>query len=311
LCEGHAHQLIERVKYADIRYVYRSVFKVSIPSEAADFIDYVRCLDCDVRFFTPAICGPPQFYEQLQRLPWYYLPEKREYQIAQRFVGADSSVLEIGCGAGNFHEFLPKGCHYRGLEFNDLAISKARDRGLLVERLTVEDLAQSEHSSFDLVCAFQVLEHVEFPGRFLKAAVRLVKPGGMLAISVPSEDSLMAYTPNNVLNTPPHHVTRWSDDALKSICRIAHIGMLHLEHEELSAVNFKGFSRAQLFRTLERHLGLRLPLVSRAAATLPIRAVIHLMAKPIEWGYRVSKRLPVGHAVVAVYQRTPTPIAGG
>src|SRR5579862_7166076 len=159
LCGSRSHRQIEKIKYDDIRYVYRNVHKVKIPAEHTEYVCFMLCLSCDVRFFTPAICGSPEFYEQLQKFPWYYLAEKSEYQIVKQLVRPDSSVLEIGCGAGNFYDFLPKGCRYRGLEFNELAIRKATARGLQVERMAVEDFAKSRPAGFDLVCAFQVLEH--------------------------------------------------------------------------------------------------------------------------------------------------------
>jgi SAM-dependent methyltransferase len=68
-----------------------------------------------------------------------------------------------------------------------------------------------------VVCAFQVLEHVPDPRAFLASCVYCLKPGGRLILSVPAEDSFTGLVPNNCLNLPPHHLTRWSDKALLAL----------------------------------------------------------------------------------------------
>jgi 2-polyprenyl-3-methyl-5-hydroxy-6-metoxy-1,4-benzoquinol methylase len=303
LCGGESHRFIERIRYEDIRFVYRNVCKVLIPRESAEFIAYLRCNACDLLFFSPAVCGGPELYEQLQKFPWYYLADKAEYHIAKRFVLEKSSVLEVGCGSGKFSAFLPRDSIYDGLEFNEAAINEARECGLRVHRMSIEEFAQTEHSRFDVVCGFQVLEHVECPAKFLEAASRLLKPGGILVLSVPSEDSLMKCEVNNVLNTPPHHVTRWTDIALRSVSGVVGLKLVHLEHEQLSEVNVRPFARAKVLRVLREKLSLRFPLVSRTAASFFVRACLHFIALPVEWYLRLHKSSVVGHAVVAVYEK--------
>jgi SAM-dependent methyltransferase len=303
LCACGTQVLIETIPYEDLRYVYRRVLGISIAAEPWSSLAYLRCTSCDLRFFFPLVCGDPGFYQRLQTYSWYYVQEKCEYQMAGRLIPAASSVLEVGCGSGAFSTFLPPGCRYRGLEYNDEAVSKARHRGLEVDRGTIEELARSSESTFDVVCAFQVLEHVASPAAFLASAVRLLKPLGLLIIAVPSEESFMAEEVNNVLNMPPHHVTRWTDTALESIARVAGMRLIHLEHEALSDIHLRPLAYAHVWRAVRRTLGWRIPMVSTIATSFWATELLRLLALPIEMQARRRKQRPIGHSVVAAYRK--------
>ncbi len=99
------------------------------------------------------------------------------------------SVLDIGCGAGLLAEPLSRmGAEVTGLDPAPAAIAAARAHAeetgaeLVYRAGTVEDLAR-EGRQFDVVVAFEVVEHVADVGGFVAAACGLVKPGGMIAFS--------------------------------------------------------------------------------------------------------------------------------
>jgi len=296
-------RLRETIPYDSVRHVYRNLHGLAIPASDAADLHYLECSGCGLRFFDPMVTGDALFYEQLQSFPWYYLAEKEEYDIAKRFISERSSVLEIGCGSGKFAARLPSACTYRGLEFNDEAVRKAQASGLRVDRMSIEEFARQEPGAFDVVCCFQVLEHVASPASLISAAIRLLTPAGLLIISVPSEDSFMFDELNNVFNVPPHHVTRWTDAAMESIARLNELQLVRLEHEELSAMHLRPYAKARLLRSLRR-AGFKVPMISRFAATYPVRAAMAVASKPIEWATRAAKRSVRGHSVVAVYAKS-------
>ncbi|MEO7107240.1 MAG: methyltransferase domain-containing protein, partial [Rhodoferax sp.] len=174
-------------------------------------IALLHCNDCDLKWYRPAPAGDPAFYEALQQHDWYYQDDKPEYSYAAKFVRVGMSVLEVGCGKGAFTKFLPKGASFRGLEFNEEAVKKGRSAALRIDIESVEDHAITHAGTYDAVCHFQVLEHVTDPSQFLNACTSLLKPGGILIVAVPSEDSFLSITEGGYLNMPPHHLTRWSD----------------------------------------------------------------------------------------------------
>jgi SAM-dependent methyltransferase len=97
-------------------------------------------------------------------------------------------VLEVGCSAGALlYDLAERGYTGVGVELSAKARSIARqvlagDKGFSIESEVPEGPAQS----FDLLIAFEVLEHIEDDAGALAAWLELLKPGGQLLISVPA-----------------------------------------------------------------------------------------------------------------------------
>jgi SAM-dependent methyltransferase len=196
-----------------------------------------QCGQCSLKWYADAPAGDAAFYVALQRQPWYYLAEKAEYHFAARQVGAGHRVLEVGCGGGAFRGQLPAEVSYRGLEFNALAVESARAAGLDVDMRSIAEEAEARPGYYDVVCHFQVLEHVEDPAQFMRDCARALKPGGRLVVGVPAEDSFLRIAESNWLNMPPHHLTRWSDRALDAAFRRVGIEPIERWHESVANIH--------------------------------------------------------------------------
>jgi SAM-dependent methyltransferase len=101
---------------------------------------------------------------------------------------APRTILEIGCGQGSFGSRLARRAAYLGLEPDSASCAIARER-IAPLGGDVRDMAWAElvgEQQFDLVCAFEVLEHLEEDGAVLRAWRELVGPGGSLVISMPA-----------------------------------------------------------------------------------------------------------------------------
>jgi SAM-dependent methyltransferase len=194
-----------------------------------------KCVACDLGFFVPHCAGDDVFYEQLQNFDWYYQSEKPEYGYAQGFISGADAVLEVGCGKGAFRSWLPASIDYTGLEFNDEAIRKARAAGLNVFKQPIEEHAAGAPGKYDVVCSFQVLEHIPEPRGFVRACVRALKPGGKLIVAVPAEDSFLGVASDAHLNMPPHHVLRWTDRALLNLALREGLSVVDLWHEPVAS----------------------------------------------------------------------------
>lgn len=202
---------------------------------APSHIGLHRCSGCDLRWFDPMQPGDAQFYEDLQRHDWYYQDDKPEYVAVAAEIARPSRVLEVGCGKGAFARHLAAGVHYRGLEFNGRAIAQVRQAGLDVSGRSIEEEALAAPAAYDVVCHFQVLEHVPATAAFMRACVAALKPGGRLIVTVPAEDSYLGVSPGGWLNMPPHHVTRWSDLALRNLFAGLGVRVDRLWHEPVAA----------------------------------------------------------------------------
>lgn len=89
-------------------------------------------------------------------------------------------LLEIGCGSGFFLEkALEYGFnHVHGIEPSHQAIEKSDPRiqpNIICDMLR-PGLLQEEY--FDLICMFQVFDHIDAPGVLLDECMKALKPGG-------------------------------------------------------------------------------------------------------------------------------------
>jgi SAM-dependent methyltransferase len=114
------------------------------------------------------------------------------YAAIRRLLPTETSctALEIGVGGGAVGVLLARRFDYVGVELDDLAISLARRRfakqGLDVTRLLNGGLDRVEGRTFDLVCAFEVLEHLEDDRGAADDWRSLTRPGGTMLFSVPA-----------------------------------------------------------------------------------------------------------------------------
>jgi 2-polyprenyl-3-methyl-5-hydroxy-6-metoxy-1,4-benzoquinol methylase len=112
----------------------------------------------------------------------------------KRFLAKDStkSILEIGCAGGEFLCYLAKNFRYKayGIDFSD-GIEKTREtficNGLAEPILYKEDFfTWVTERQFDVVCSFGFIEHFEDLDMVIKKHALLVKPGGILIITLPN-----------------------------------------------------------------------------------------------------------------------------
>jgi 2-polyprenyl-3-methyl-5-hydroxy-6-metoxy-1,4-benzoquinol methylase len=102
-------------------------------------------------------------------------------------IAEGSHVLEIGCATGAFMAAIAdRGWQVKGIEPSAEAAAYARDvRGLDVLCGTVESVPLAA-ASFDMIYAWHVFEHLAHPTRTLRVIRDVLKPGGILCLSMPN-----------------------------------------------------------------------------------------------------------------------------
>jgi len=99
------------------------------------------------------------------------------------------SVLEIGAGQGSVGVMLARRYAYTGIERDATSFAAAARRfdAAGVEGIVNGDLSSlPPQATFDLVCAFEVLEHCEDDAAALEEWSAFIRPGGWLSVSVPA-----------------------------------------------------------------------------------------------------------------------------
>ncbi|HSX13969.1 MAG TPA: bifunctional 2-polyprenyl-6-hydroxyphenol methylase/3-demethylubiquinol 3-O-methyltransferase UbiG [Chlamydiales bacterium] len=110
--------------------------------------------------------------ENAVRVPWII-----------REIGEHKSVLDIGCGAGFLTNALAlKGHTVTGIDISQSSIDIAQKydttKSVIYRKADAYSLPFSDQS-FDVVCAMDILEHVETPQRLISEAARVLKPNGL------------------------------------------------------------------------------------------------------------------------------------
>lgn len=198
-----------------------------------------------LQFFYPdCVTGSDRLYEKLQKFEWFYMPDRWEHKVALTHLRDSLKVLEVGSAKGDFvRAALNAGVNIRGIEINNAAIEVAKKEKLPVDCIDLKTLVASEQEGFDAICIFQVLEHLPEPGKFLELLLQLLKPGGMLLIAVPNADSFLQYQ-YNLLDIPPHHMTRWRVETFKMLEKYFPIKLDTVQTEPLASYHVKGFLSA-------------------------------------------------------------------
>lgn len=301
LCEGGDVALQAKLDIPVLCRLYRQSLGIDVSQYFAgiDRLSIVNCNDCDFRWFFPIITGNNHFYGQLREQSWYYIKEKQEFLFASQEVGLSDGVLDIGCGEGNFSNYV-KSKKYVGLELSPTAVHEARARGINVISQTVEDYAELHPRSADVVCAFQVLEHVANPKSFLAASIRCLRSGGRLIISVPSTDSFLRLAVNNILNCPPHHVSLWSDEALRSIGRIYGLHIKNTYNDQLANEHVDGYLNTLVIRGLDAK-GKRIHIVDDSFRLRVYCKIASMLIPLLKRGLTPTEMRPRGHSTTVVF----------
>lgn len=106
-----------------------------------------------------------------------------------------SRLLDVGCGAGlRLQAFLRRGLEVQGTELEEHTARDVRARvGVPVEQCAANDiLSRFGPSTFDVVTAYYVVEHLWDVADFFRQCFEVLTPGGLLVVTVPLVDSVQA-----------------------------------------------------------------------------------------------------------------------
>lgn len=237
LCGNKELKLIQKIPKIQIVNLYKKNFDIDISDEFEESeIDYVKCKQCSLYSFEPRIFGSPNFYEELQDIrKVYYSSDRNEFSFAKKFIKKQDKVLEIGAGYCFFADLI-KVDDYTGLEFNDKAIIEGKRKGYEMLKTDISQFDKVSAKDFDIVCSFHVLEHVPDIKSFIESSLNVLKKDGKLIIAVPCNNSILTNNMNHVLNTPPHHLSRFMIETMDNLTNVFKLELLEFDLSFVSTI---------------------------------------------------------------------------
>lgn len=170
-----------------------------------DPFDVVGCVECGL-----ARTDPQPSEKELDRYyPTGYHSASKRYRLGldsglsfvhqsrirriEQLTGGPGRVLDVGCGPGLLLDHMrARGWQTRGTERSSGAAKQARDMLNLDVRAQDIDELVAEGLVYDAVVLWHVAEHLPDPATTVRDVAQLLRPGGVLMISVPNFGSLEA-----------------------------------------------------------------------------------------------------------------------
>ena len=199
---------------------------------------------------------------------------QRRLRLMERF-HAPGRLLDVGAGAGAFLQYAQDwGWDVLGLDVQEDFIRGIRERtGLPTYTGELSDAA-IQSRRFDAVTLWDVIEHVPSPRTTLEAVAKVVRPGGIVALSTINAASINArlFGGNWVFwNRPgrvPEHLQAFTPDTLRRALRDAGFKPVHARTQFAAGAILEPLSRLlELDRRLgHRWIEARASMAGRAAA---------------------------------------------
>ena len=142
-------------------------------------------------YFRLRTAGPIGYGDYYADAPVYRPYFRRKLRLLSRYAAPPGDLLEVGAAAGYALEAARDlGWRARGLELSPDAVTFARERlGVDAAVGGIDDL--EDESRWDVVAAFQTIEHLPDVRAALRRARRALRPGGVLALTTPDHGSFV------------------------------------------------------------------------------------------------------------------------
>ena len=186
------------------------------PRRSGDFILFAPHLATSNDGMEP---GDHHILDQLHDQSFWFRARNRFVTdlVKAHFARAER-VLEVGCGGGYVLRALKGALPSSGIVgteiYADGLVYARRQVGSDVELLQADARAIPFSAEFDLICAFDVLEHIEDDEAALAEMHQALRPGGGVLFSVPQHPLLWSR-----VDEVSHHKRRYRRGELEKKCR--------------------------------------------------------------------------------------------
>lgn len=258
----------------------------------------------------PSRVYDPGLYEKLAEVEdrhfWFQARNRAivaAFELVKPRLDAGYRVLEVGCGTGNvlraLQAVVPQGRLF-GMDYETEGLRYAKVRAPQAG-LVVGDAGHPPFDvQFDVIGAFDVIEHVDDDQHVLAQLGRLLKPNGFLLLTVPADPRLWSY-----FDVAAHHRRRYRFGDLHT--KLAATGY-HVEYMTPFMTALTPVLWAGRRLTGRRGRAQEVEPAELVQADLRVRPAIGaglgLMLAPEVRFIRSRWRLPAGTSLLAVASRT-------
>ena len=201
-----------------------------------------RCQACSHAFTQPESIRSPERYEasyfEEDHRRWFEHPNTELFERVLAEVPKGASVVDVGCGRGDFLRFARNARPDLNLTGIDLS-ANADEPGIRFLRGDILKLPVVER--FDFVVSLAVIEHVAAVGEFVLRMQQLVRPAGTIAVMTLNDGSLLyaAARLGRAVGVPlafnrlysVHHLHHFTRASLANLLRAnGCIVLRHLDH---------------------------------------------------------------------------------
>ncbi|RMD85272.1 MAG: class I SAM-dependent methyltransferase [Candidatus Dadabacteria bacterium] len=225
---------------------------------------------------------------------WWFVGKRLLFErlLSDRLHGPCPDILDVGCGTGGASFVFGTYGRVWSCDRSTTALAIARRRGLTYLVAADGPALPFPDARFDIVLAFDVIEHVDDDLAMLAELRRVARPGGLIAIHVPAWPQLWS-SHDEVLG----HRRRYTKESLEAALRGADL-----------EIDYLGWSSATIFpvAVVARLLRPLLPVPRRQADLFslpgPLNALMIRIYR-LEARWATSRGLPFGLSLAAVARR--------
>lgn len=155
-------------------------------------------------------------------------------------------ILDIGCGIGHFLcVAYADGWNVYGVEISPFAVTICKEKGLNVFCGTFS-AAKYKDDMFDVITAFDVLEHIVEPNSFMTEVSRILKKNGLFIVSVPNVASFAAKVKRSKWSQfiVPEHLNYFSSQTMSNFLVKHNFKILDIYSEPSLTLGTREFLRS-------------------------------------------------------------------